>query len=85
LGSQLGNYAAESDGEMRGPAGERCVIFNWDRPLSHDRALRLRSASCEALDRPGWMVSHDLSRTVIPLSESNLKDSQDQGQDQGQP
>src|SRR5258708_471319 len=32
VGSQYGNYAAQMDGEMRGPSGERCVIFNWDRP-----------------------------------------------------
>ena len=43
IGSQYGNYAAQTDGEMRGPAGERCVIFEWDRPLTKDLALRLRS------------------------------------------
>jgi len=74
LGSQYGNYAAQMNGEMRGPSGERCVIFNWDRPLTKDLAVRLRSASCESKERPGWMVGTEISRTVIPISESNLKD-----------
>ena len=75
-GSQYGNYAAQTDGEMRGPSGERCVIFNWDRPLTKDRVLRLRSASCDSRERPGQMVAREISRTVIPMSESNLKDEQ---------
>lgn len=75
-GSQYGNYAAQTDGEMRGPSGERCVIFNWDRPLTKGRVLRLRSASCESTERPGQMVAREISRTVIPISESNLKDEQ---------
>jgi hypothetical protein len=74
--SQYGNYAAQMDGEMRGPSGERCVIFNWDRPVTKDLALRLRSASCESGERPGWMVSTEISRTVIPISASNLRDEQ---------
>lgn len=74
LGSQYGNYAAQMDGEMRGPSGERCVVFNWDRPLTQDLVLRLRSASCESPDHPGRMVAIDLSRTVVPISASNLKD-----------
>jgi hypothetical protein len=77
VGSQYGNYAAQMDGEMRGPSGERCVIFNWDRPLTKDLAIRLRSASCESKERPGWMVCTEISRTVIPISGSNLKDEQD--------
>jgi hypothetical protein len=77
-GSEYGNYAAQMDGEMRGPSGERCVIFNWDRPLTKDLALRLQSASCESTERPGWMVSKELSRTVIPISESNLKNGQNE-------
>lgn len=78
-GSQYGNYAAQIEGEMRGPDGERCVIFNWDRPLTKDLVLRLRSASCDAPERPGWMVAREISRTVIPLSLSNLKDAPDAG------
>ncbi|MCW2245120.1 hypothetical protein M2352_000711 [Azospirillum fermentarium] len=72
-GSEFGNYPAQEDGEMRGPDGERCVIFNWDRPLTDTQALRLRSMSCESREKPGWMVGRDLARTVIPLSESTLK------------
>jgi hypothetical protein len=74
-GSQYGNFAAQMDGEMRGPADEYCVVFNWDRPLTKDLALRQRSASCESQERPGGMVSREISRTVIPISESNLKDA----------
>jgi hypothetical protein len=59
-------------------SGERCIIFNWDRPLTKDLALRLRSASCESRERPGWMISTEISRTVVPISESNLKDEQDE-------
>lgn len=72
-GSEFGNYTAESDGEMKGPSGERCVVFNWDRPISPDYALRLRSASCESAERPGWMVCRELSRTLIPIGQSNLR------------
>jgi hypothetical protein len=72
VGSQHGNYAAQMDGEMRGAAGERCVIFNWDRPLTKDFAVRLRSASCESKDRPGQMICTEISRTVIPIAESSL-------------
>ena len=74
LGSEHGNYAALADGEMRGPAGERCVVFNWDRPLSNGLVVRLRSASCESKERPGRMVAIELSRTIIPLAQSNLAD-----------
>ena len=76
IGSEYGNYAAQSGGEMRGSAGERCVIFTWDRPLTKDRAVRVRSQSCESKERPGQMVSTEISRAVIPLSQSNLKGEQ---------
>jgi hypothetical protein len=81
LGSQYGNYAAQADGEMLGPAGERCIVYDWDRPLTKDRALRLRSASCESTEHPGMMVARELSRTVIPMSESTLKDEQGEAGD----
>lgn len=77
-GSQYGNYGAKMDGEMLGPSGEHCVIYNWDRPLTADLAVRLKSSSCDSLERPGWMVCKEISRTVIPMAESNLKDEQDQ-------
>jgi len=73
-GSANGNYGAQAEGEMRGPAGERCIVFNWDRPLTRDLAVRLKSASCESKTHPFWMDTRELSRTVIPLSESNARD-----------
>ncbi len=77
LGSQYGNYAAEPDGEFVGEHGERCVAFNWDRPIGNGLAIRIRSASCDSAERPGWMVCHDISRTVIPIAESNLAGRQE--------
>jgi hypothetical protein len=69
-GSQFGNYAAKIDGEMIDENGGHCVIFNWDRPLTKDLAICLRSASCPSLERPGQMVCMELDRKVIPISES---------------
>ncbi len=77
LGSQYGNYAAHREGETLGPLGERCVIFNWDRPLTNGLALRVRSASCESRERPGRMVCTEISRTVMPVAETNLRAEQD--------
>lgn len=74
VGSQYGNYVAQADGEMQGPAGERCVVFNWDRPLTNGLAVRLRSASCESKQHPNWMDTREIARTVIPLSESTVRD-----------
>lgn len=72
-GSEHGNYAAQEEREELGPDGERCVIFNWDRPLNSQQAIRLKSASCESKDHPGGlMTSHEISRIVIPITESNL-------------
>lgn len=76
VGSQYGNYAGQRDSEVVGPSGERCIVFNWDRPLSKDMVLRLRSGSCASREYPGRMVARELSRTVIPMSESTLKDEQ---------
>ena len=72
VGSQYGNYAAQMAGEMRGPSGERCFLFNWDRPLTKDLAIRYTSASCESKEHPGRMVCTEISRTLIPISASNL-------------
>jgi hypothetical protein len=71
-GSQNGNYAGLASGDMQGPAGEHCVVFTWDRPLTRDLAIRFTSASCESLQAPGRMVSRELSRTVIPIADSTL-------------
>jgi len=73
-GSEFGNYAAREEGETRGPSGERCVVFAWDRPLSKDHVIRLRSQSCESSERRGWMICRELSREVVPMSESHLRD-----------
>jgi hypothetical protein len=77
LGSEHGNYAAQADAEMRGPDGERCVVFSWDRPLSDGLVVRLRSASCESKEHPGWMTARELSRTIIPMAQSHLPDEAD--------
>ena len=71
-GSQYGNYAAQEEREEIGPDGRRCVIYNWDRPLTPELAIRLKSASCESKDMPGLYTSREISRLVIPISESNL-------------
>lgn len=73
-GSEFGNFAAREEGETRGPSGERCVVFSWDRPLSKNQVVRLRSQSCDSTERPGWMVCRELSREVVPMSESPLRD-----------
>jgi hypothetical protein len=78
IGSQFGNYAAKRDGEMRSPTGELCSIFNWDRPVMPGFALRVRSASCDSKENPGRMEAMELSRTLIPISESNLKVEEDE-------
>jgi len=71
-GSQHGNYASVPDGEFLGEQGERCVAFIWDRPLTRDLAIRLRSASCDMPGVPGVMTPHEISRTVIPIAESDI-------------
>ena len=62
---------------MRGSEGERCIVFDWDRPFAKGLAIRMQSASCESKERPGRMVGRELSRTIIPIEESNLKDERD--------
>jgi hypothetical protein len=74
VGSELGNYGEKFDGEMRSPSGDRCFIFNWDRPLNKDFAIRYTSASCESKEHPNWMTTTTFSRKIIPMSESDLKD-----------
>lgn len=70
IGSEHGNYAAKPDGEMVDANGTRCFLWNWDRPLTKDWAIRLRSASCESLERPGKMIAKEIGREIIPISES---------------
>jgi hypothetical protein len=78
VGSQFGNYAARSVGETRGAAGERCVVFDWDRPLDQHLAVRVKSMSCDSKERPGWMIATELSRTIIPIAQSHLRDEADE-------
>lgn len=72
VGSQYGNYAAQEERQERGPDGQLCVIYNWDRPLTEGLAIRMKSASCESKEAPGLYTSHEISRTVIPITESTL-------------
>jgi len=73
-GSQYGNYVAQVGGETQGPSGERCVIFNWDRPLTRDLAVRYTSEACPSKERPGAMICRDVARTIVPIADSNLRD-----------
>jgi hypothetical protein len=73
VGSQFGNYEMIQAGETHDAAGNRCVTFNWDRPLNRDFAIRYTSESCEAKEHPVWMNATSFVRAVIPISESNLK------------
>lgn len=78
-GSQYGNYVAQEGGETRGPSGERCVIFNWDRPLTATLAVRYTAESCESKARPGLMTCRDIARKVIPIGDSTLTEQADDG------
>lgn len=69
-GSEFGNYAARVENEAAGPDGGVCTLYTWDRPLSKDYALRVTSQSCPSAEHPGRMVSAEVSRTLMPLSQS---------------
>lgn len=75
-GSEHGNYAAAPAGETRGPDGARCFLFDWDRPLTKDFAVRVRSESCESPAHPGWMSAREISRRLVPMAQSHLNDAQ---------
>lgn len=70
IGSEHGNYGLQPTGETTSPFGERCVVFSEDRPLSKDFALRVLTESCGSASK---MECKELSRTIIPISESSLK------------
>src|SRR5579862_399937 len=73
LGSQHGNYAATPSSEVFTDArGNRCPVWNWDRPISATLVLRLRSASCPDIRNPKWMIGVELGAQVIPTAESGL-------------
>ncbi len=71
-GSEHGNFASWPDSETTGPGGVHCVIYVWDRPLTAQTALRLRSQSCEQPDHPGLYIANELDRSVIPRASSTL-------------
>jgi hypothetical protein len=71
-GSQHGNYEMVPAGETRDAAGDRCYIYNWDRPLNKNYAIRYSSASCESKAHPIWMSTTPYVRSIVPLSQSNL-------------
>jgi len=70
IGSEFGNSELQDSGETVSPSGERCVVFNQDRPLSKGFALRVKTESCGSASK---MECKELSRTVIPIAESGLK------------
>ena len=73
IGSQFGNYEMRPAGETHDITGDRRVVFNWDRPLNRNFAIRYSTESCESKEHPIWMNTTPYVRTVIPISESNLK------------
>jgi hypothetical protein len=77
VGSQFGNYAGHLGGDAQGAAGQHCVIFNWDRPLNKDFAIRYSSLSCDQAGRE-WKTTTTYTRTVIPISQSSLNQPEDQ-------
>lgn len=78
VGSQYGNYEMRPAGETTGPEGQRCYVFNWDRPLNKEFAIRYTSASCESKEHPEWMTTTGYVRKVIPIAESDLKSTSDE-------
>ena len=77
IGSQFGNYAGHFGGDAQGPNGQHCIIFNWDRPLNKDFAIRYSSLSCDQAGRE-WKTTTTYTRTVIPISQSSLNQPEDQ-------
>lgn len=78
IGSQYGNYEMTPAGETKNAAGNRCVIFNWDRPLNRNFVIRYSTESCESKEHPVWMSATPYVRSVIPISQSNLKSGQNE-------
>ncbi len=72
VGSEHGNFVSHEAGETTGPGGVRCVIYVWDRPLTAQTALRLRSQSCEHPPHSGLYIATELERAIIPIASSTL-------------
>lgn len=62
-------------GETRDAAGNRCTIFNWDRPFNRSYVIRYMSESCDSPEHT-WKTPTPYVRSVIPLSESTLGSEQ---------
>ena len=71
-GSEHGNFLSYQDTEHTGPGGAHCITYVWDRPLTGQTALRLRSESCDAPEHPGLYTARELERIVIPMTSSTL-------------
>ena len=71
-GSEHGNFVSYQDAETTGPGGAHCVTYVWDRPLTAETALRLRSQSCEHPINSGLYVATELERVIIPMTSSTL-------------
>lgn len=71
-GSEHGNFVSVPDIETTGPGGVHCVIYVWDRPLTPQTVLRLRSQSCQDPRNPNFYIATELERLVIPMTSSTL-------------
>jgi hypothetical protein len=71
-GSEHGNFVSVPEIETTGPGGVRCIIYVWDRPLTAQTALRLRSQSCQDPRNPNFYIATELERIVIPMTSSTL-------------
>jgi len=71
-GSEFGNYAATAAGTVT-IDGQRCYVWNWDRPFAPGKVLRYRSASCPSTEFPGRFIAIDLDHSIVPLAESDLR------------
>lgn len=76
IGSQYGNYEMHPVGETHDAAGNRCVTFNWDRPLNKYFAVRYATKSCESKEHPIWMNATPYERSIVPISQTDLKNTE---------
>ncbi len=67
IGSEFGNNGLQAAGQTVSPSGDRCIVFNQDRPLSKDFALRVVTESCGSASK---MECKEVSRTIIPIAQS---------------
>ena len=55
IGSQLGNYGMQPAGAAQDASGDRCVVFNRDRPLNKEFAIRYTTGIVQIKVHPIWM------------------------------